>query len=149
MKSQTKKGEVMAKNAPPGSRLMVVADNDAPETRVMKTKMDQRYAIDPASLKILKEAGRRAALRLFDMITKDETWENLNDRSRIVLLELALNRAYGKVETITVEEKALEQTKPEIAGALPHHLRALAGMISLPELQGAKAAKSSDEPSET
>lgn len=135
----------MADGGPiPGAKLMVVAST-APEDEVVKSKYDQRYAMDAASAKLLKETGRRATMRLFEMLGDDEKWGAVGPRNQIALVELALNRAFGRVETNTAEAK-MADSKVEIAGALPHHLRALASTLMFPEMAGAKAAKDETKP---
>lgn len=125
----------------PGAKLMVVAET--PEDRIQKVGKDQRYALDSTSAKLLKETGRRAAMRLFNLLGDDDKWDQVGPRNQIALIDLALNRAFGRIETVTAETKLMED-KTEVAGALPNHLRALAGTLALPELQGAKSAKKED-----
>lgn len=125
----------------PGAKLVVVAET--PEDKVRTAAKEQRYALDSASAKLLKETGRRAAMRLFEMLGDEDKWENVGPRNQIALIELALTRAFGRVETVSAEAKLMDD-KTEVAGALPNHLRALAGTLNLPELQGAKAAKKDD-----
>lgn len=125
----------------PGAKLMVVAET--PEDRIQKAGKDQRYALDSTSAKLLKETGRRAAMRLFNLLGDDDKWDQVGPRNQIALIDLALNRAFGRIETVTAETKLMED-KTEVAGALPNHLRALAGTLALPELQGAKSAKKED-----
>lgn len=125
----------------PGAKLVVVAET--PEDKVRAAEKERRYALDTASAKLLKETGRRAAMRLYEMLGQDEKWDQIGPRNQIALIDLALNRAFGRIETVTAETKLMED-KTEVAGALPNHLRALAGSLVLPELQGAKAAKKED-----
>lgn len=122
----------------PNAKLTVVAS--APEDQVRKAAATDRYSIDAGSVKLLKETGRRAVLKMFDMLADEEQWKSMGPRNQMALLEMAMNRAFGRVETVTAEAKLADSTS-EIAGALPHHLRLLAGTLNLPELQGAKSAK--------
>jgi len=125
----------------PGAKLVVVSET--PEDKIAKASKEQRYALDSASAKLLKETGRRAAMRLFNLLGDDDKWDAVGPRNQIALLDLALNRAFGRIETVSAEAKLMDD-KSEIAGALPNHLRALAGTLALPELQGARAAKKDD-----
>ena len=135
--------KVMAEGGPiPGAKLVVVPKSA--EDQIRKVADTARYAMDSTSAKLLKETGRRAAMRLFDMLGNDEKWEQLGQRNQIALVELALTRAFGRVENVTADEK-LTDSKGEVAGALPMHLKALAGRLTLPELQGAKAAVERDD----
>jgi hypothetical protein len=51
---------------------------------------------------------------------------------------MILDRAYGRVESISQEDKSAPQ---ESINALPDHLRSLAGMLALPEMKNATKAK--------
>lgn len=123
------------------SKLQLVPAKDREgDDAIQRAAVQSRYAMDTVSQKLLKETGRRAALRLFALLGEDEKWEQVGPRNQIALIELALTRAFGRVETVTADEK-LVGDKDSVAGALPSHLRALAGSLDLPELRGAKAAK--------
>jgi len=125
-----------------GAKLMVVPQS--PEDQAIAGDKVRRYALDSASQKLLKETGRRAAMRLFEMLGDDAKWNEVGPRNQISLIDLALTRAFGRVETVSAEAK-LEDDTDKVAGTLPTHLRALASTLQLPELQGAKAAvKQSD-----
>lgn len=125
----------------PGAKLVVVAQS--PEDKVSFAAREQRYALDSASAKLLKETGRRAAMRLFELMGDDDKWSEVGPRNQIALIDLALSRAFGRIENVTAEAKLMDD-KTEVAGSLPNHLKALAGTLALPELQGAKAAKKDD-----
>ena len=123
---------------------LVLVPSKGGDDEIQRAAVQHRYAMDTVSQKLLKETGRRAALRLFEMLGNEEKWEQVGPRNQIALVELALNRAFGRVETVTADEK-LGSDKDNVAGALPNHLRALAGSLDLPELRGAKAATKGDE----
>ena len=125
----------------PNAKLTVVAVN--PEEQVRRAVAHERYAMDGASAKLVKENGRRAVLKMFEMLNDEEKWAGLGTHNQMALIDLALNRAFGRVENVTAETK-LSSADSEVAGALPHHLRLLAGTLNLPELQGAKSAKKED-----
>lgn len=120
-------------------QLVPAKDKDGDDA-IQRAAVQSRYAMDTVSQKLLKETGRRAALRLFKLLGEDAEWEAVGPRNQIALIELALTRAFGRVETVTADEK-LSNDKDTVSGALPSHLRALAGSLDLPELRGAKAAK--------
>ena len=122
----------------PNAKLTVVPQS--PEDQVRKAAVHDRYALDAASAKLLKENGRRAVLKMFEMLNDEEKWNGMGPRNQMALIDMAITRAYGRVETVTAEAKLADATS-EVAGALPHHLRLLAGTLNLPELQGAKSAK--------
>lgn len=132
----------MSEGPLPNAKLTVVSST--PEDQVRKAMVHDRYAMDAASAKLVKETGRRAVLRMFDLLSDEEKWASMGTRNQLALLDMAINRAFGRVESVSAEAK-LADSKTEVAGALPQHLRALAGTLSLPELQGAKAAKKQDD----
>jgi hypothetical protein len=82
-------------------------------------------------------------MRLFELMGDDDKWSEVGPRNQIALIDLALSRAFGRIENVTAEAKLMDD-KTEVAGSLPNHLKALAGTLALPELQGAKAAKKDD-----
>jgi hypothetical protein len=128
-----------------GSKLQLVPAKDREgDDAIQRAAVQSRYAMDTVSQKLLKETGRRAALRLFALLGEDDKWDQVGPRNQIALIELALTRAFGRVETVTADEK-LVGDKDTVAGALPSHLRALAGSLDLPELRGAKSATKVDE----
>lgn len=112
-------------------------DGDAGDSK----SAPRRYEHDAYAQKLIRETGRRAARRFFQMVDNDAFWEGLSPRVQAKLIEMALDRAYGKVETVTAEEKSAAGQQGEIAGALPSHLRALAGSLTLPEMAKASRAK--------
>lgn len=122
----------------PNAKLTVVPQS--PEDQVRKAAVHDRYALDAASAKLLKENGRRAVLKMFELLNDEEKWNGMGPRNQMALIDMAITRAYGRVETVSAEAKLADSTS-EVAGALPHHLRLLAGTLNLPELQGAKSAK--------
>lgn len=125
----------------PNAKLTVVPQS--PEEQVRRAVAHERYAIDGASAKLVKETGRRAVLKMFEMLNDEEKWNGMGPRNQMALIDLALNRAFGRVENVTAEAK-MADSNSEVSGALPHHLRLLAGTLNLPELQGAKSAKKID-----
>jgi hypothetical protein len=125
-----------------GSKLVLVP-NKGGDDEIQRAAIKSRYAMDETSRKLLKETGRRAAMKLFEFMNDNEKWDQVGPRNQIALLELALNRAFGRVETVTADEKIADD-KDNVAGALPSHLRLLAGKLDLPELRGAKAATKVD-----
>lgn len=108
-----------------------------------------RYAIDVASLKLLKESGRQATRRLFDLISDEAAWAELSAKDKLSIIDTALNRAYGRVETESAEVKLDSETSDAPTAALPTYLRSLAGKLDLPELRGAKAASSVEKEGES
>jgi hypothetical protein len=100
----------------------------------------KRYEQDVYAMRNLREAGRRASMKLLNMVENEAIWEALPDRVKVQLITLALDRAYGRVETVTAEEKATAGSD-EVVGMLPAHLRALAGSLSLPEMAKSKRAE--------
>lgn len=129
-------------DVPMGSKLVLVP-NKGGDDEIQRAAIKSRYAMDETSRKLLKETGRRAAMKLFEFMNDNEKWDQVGPRNQIALLELALNRAFGRVETVTADEKIADD-KDNVAGALPSHLRLLAGKLDLPELRGAKAATKVD-----
>ena len=130
--------EPMSDSPLPNAKLTVVPPS--PEDQVRKAAAHDRYALDAASAKLLKENGRRAVLKMFEMLNDEEKWEGMGPRNQMALIDMAITRAFGRVETVSADAKLADATS-EVAGALPHHLRLLAGTLNLPELQGAKSAK--------
>lgn len=130
------------------SKLALVPRGGKGDDEIHRAAIQHRYAMDSVSQKLLKETGRRAAMRLFAMLGDDDKWDKVGPRNQIALMELALNRAFGRVETVTAEEK-LVSDKDTVSGALPSYLRSLAGTLDLPELRGAKAATKVDEDGES
>ena len=126
-----------------GSKLVLVPPSKG-DDEIQRAAVKHRYAMDETSRKLLKETGRRAAMKLFEFMNDDEKWSQVGPRNQIALLELALNRAFGRVETVTADEK-MATDSDAVAGALPSHLRLLAGKLDLPELRGAKAATKVDD----
>jgi hypothetical protein len=99
----------------------------------------RRYVHDAYAAKHFRDTARKLSLRLRKMVESDEQWDALRPREKVALADLILNRAYGRVETISQEDKSAPQ---ESVGALPEHLRSLAGLLALPELKNsAKAEK--------
>lgn len=120
------------------TKLLIVPKPEDDE--IQRKAVHYRYAMDNVSQKLLKETGRRAAMRLFEMMDNTEKWDSIGPRNQLSLIELALNRAFGRTETVSVDEK-IGSDKETVAGALPSYLKSLAGSLDLPELRGAKAAK--------
>lgn len=108
-----------------------------------------RYAIDVASLKLLKESGRQATRRLFDLISDEAAWADLSAKDKLAIIDTALNRAYGRVETESAEVKLESENMDAPTAALPTYLKSLAGKLDLPELRGAKAASSVEKEGES
>lgn len=126
------------------SKLQLVPAKERDEDdAIQRAAVQSRYAMDTVSKKLLKETGRRATMRLFNMLGDEEKWEALGPRNQLAAIEVALTRAFGRVETVTADEK-LTEGKDKDTGALPGHLRALAATLDLPELRGAKAATKVD-----
>ena len=113
------------------------------------TRRASRYAIDTASLKLLKESGRQATRRLFDLISDEAAWAELSAKDKLSIIDTALNRAYGRVETESAEVKMEAENTDAPTAALPTYLRSLAGKLDLPELRGAKAATSVEKEGES
>lgn len=134
----------MAKKPLTSADLVVVPLSKKTDDDIQKRMTKSRYAMDSTSHKLLKETGRRAVMRLFDLLGDEEKWEQAGVRNQIALLDMAMTRAFGRVETVSADAK-LDTDPNETAGRLPNHLRALAGSLDLPELRGAKAAKVDDE----
>ena len=111
-----------------------------PETGPAAEARAKRYEQDVYAMRNLREAGRRASMKLLNMVENQAIWDVLSDRVKIQLITLALDRAYGRVETVSAEEKAVSSTT-EIVGILPAHLRALAGSLALPELAKSRRAE--------
>ena len=130
------------RRAPPGSKLVVVASQA--EEEVKRIAVEARYAVDPYSAKNLKEAGRRASMKLLNMIENEAIWAELSAKAQLAVITLALDRAYGRVENITAETKMGSLDAQQSGGALPNHLRALAGSLTLPEMSGARKAEKSE-----
>lgn len=112
-------------------------------------RRNHRYAIDMASLKLIKESGRRATMRLFEMIENEAEWAELSARDKLAIIETAMSRAYGRVETESAELKIEAGESDAPTAALPTYLRSLAGKLDLPELRGAKAATSVEKEGES
>lgn len=125
------------------SKLQLVPGKEQGDDAIHRANVQSRYAMDTVSQKLLKETGRRASLRLFDILGNEEKWEALGPRNQLAAIEVALTRAFGRVETVTADEK-LNDDKGKDTGALPGHLRALAATLDLPELRGAKSATKVD-----
>ena len=100
----------------------------------------KRYEQDVYAARNLREAGRRASMKLLNLLDNEALWESLPDRVKVQVITVALDRAYGRVETLTAEEKAAGPGD-ETVGALPSRLRELAGSLALPELAKAKRAE--------
>jgi hypothetical protein len=100
----------------------------------------RRYEQDVYAARNIREAGRRASMKLLNMLDNEAIWESLPDRVKVQVITAALDRAYGRVETATAEEKAAAVGE-EPVGALPAHLRALASSLLLPEMAKAKRAE--------
>jgi hypothetical protein len=115
---------------------LVKVEFDKAETA---SPLGRRYVPDSYAAKNLREAGRRASMKLLQMVENESIWESLPDRVKVQVITMALDRAYGRVETLTSDLKVAE---PEDGGGVPAHLRALAGSLALPELKNvAKAEK--------
>lgn len=122
---------------------LVPAKQKGEDDEIQRAAVQSRYAMDTVSKKLLKETGRRATMRLFNMLGDEETWGSLGPRNQLTAIEVALTRAFGRVETVTADEK-LTEGKDKDTGALPQHLRALASQLDLPELRGARSATKVD-----
>ena len=70
--------------------------------------------------------------------------KDLTAKAQLAVITLALDRAYGRVENITAETKMGSMEAQQSGGALPNHLRALAGLLTLPEMSGARKAEKSE-----
>jgi hypothetical protein len=119
---------------------LVKVEPEANKAERYETERMRRYEQDAYALRNIREAGRRASMKLLHMLENEAEWEGLAPRVRMQVIELALTRAYGRVETVTAEEKAAS-AGTEVVGALPSHLRALAASLVLPELAKAGRAK--------
>lgn len=108
------------------------------EAKEQETGPARRYVHDAYAAKHFREAARKLSHRLRMIVEDDAQWEQLRPREQVAVADLILNRAYGRVETVSTEEKTMPQSSD---GALPDHLRALSGNLSLPELQNTEKAK--------
>jgi len=98
----------------------------------------RRYVHDAYAAKHFRDAARKVALRMRKMVEDDAQWEALRPREQVAVAGMILDRAYGRVESISQEDKSAPQ---ESINALPDHLRSLAGMLALPEMKNATKAK--------
>jgi hypothetical protein len=98
----------------------------------------RRYVHDAYAAKHFRDAARKVALRMRKMVEDDAQWEQLRPREQVAVAGMILDRAYGRVESISQEDKSAPQ---ESINALPDHLRSLAGMLALPEMKNATKAK--------
>ena len=94
--------------------------------------------MDQRAHKHFQAAGSKAAHRLRMLLESDAAFEALGPRHQLTVISLALERAYGKAETVTAEEKALPA---ENTASLPNNLRQIASGLALPELQNARKAE--------
>lgn len=98
----------------------------------------RRYVHDAYAAKHFRDAARKLSHRLRVLVEDDAKWNDLRPREQVAVADLILNRAYGRVETVSTEEKTMPQTAD---GSLPDHLRALSGLLALPEMKNAEKAK--------
>lgn len=120
------------------NKLELVKIEPQPETGGGKSERHRRYELDQRAHKHFQAAGSKAAHRLRMLLENDAAFEALGPRNQLAVISLALDRAYGKTETVTAEEKALPA---ENTAALPNNLRQIAAGLSLPEMQNAKKAE--------
>lgn len=66
----------------------------------------RRYAMPPAAIAALRQAGQAAAGRLLKMVTDEKTFTSLAPKDQLALLNLVLDRAYGRAETASSNDLA-------------------------------------------
>lgn len=64
----------------------------------------RRYAMPPAVIAALRQAGAKATERLLNMVTNDKVFNSLSPKDQMALLTLTLDRAYGRTEASTVAD---------------------------------------------
>lgn len=64
----------------------------------------RRYAMPPAVIAALRQAGAKATERLLKMVTNDEVFNKLSPKDQMALLTLTLDRAYGRTEASSVAD---------------------------------------------
>ena len=142
--------EKRPRGRPPAKKLVPedVGDDDGPpgyqlfsvDAKREAKKTNGRYAMDEYAAKNIKQAGRKATMRLHALLTNDAQWEKLSPKDQMRAIDMALVRAYGRAETESVDAK-LSQGDDEVVGLLPASLKKVAEQIVLPELQKHKAAE--------
>lgn len=78
----------------------------------------KRYSMPPAVIAALRQAGALATQRLLQMVADEDTFGKLNATQQMRLIELVLDRAYGKSETAASNE--LAQAKLGNGGETDH-----------------------------
>lgn len=125
-----------AEDGPPGFALVETAP-------VHKNKaVSNRYTMDEYAATNIYESGRKASLRLHAMLTNDAVWDRLKPSEQLRAIDTAMDRAYGRVESLSAETKlnADEASDEGVAGLLPQALADVAKKVLLPEMAKHKSA---------
>lgn len=59
----------------------------------------RRYAMPPVVIAALRQAGNKATARLLKMVEDDSIFDKLAPKDQLRLIEVVMDRAYGKSET--------------------------------------------------
>lgn len=76
------------------------------------------------------------------MLTNDAVWDRLKPSEQLRAIDTAMDRAYGRVESLSAETKlnADEASDEGVAGLLPQALADVAKKVLLPEMAKHKSA---------
>lgn len=80
----------------------------------------RRYAMPPAVIAALRQAGQKATARLLAMVENDEVFEKLSPKDQMALISLTLDRAYGRTEASTVADVNLAKIGDDPAKKSDH-----------------------------
>lgn len=67
----------------------------------------KRYAMPPVVVAALRQAGLHATKRLLNMVSDEDAFEALSAKDQLRLIELIMDRAYGRSETASGNDAAV------------------------------------------
>lgn len=73
----------------------------------------QRFAMPPAVVAAFKQAAQVATMRLLTMVSDEATFNKLSTNSKLKVMDMIFDRAYGKNETASASQLANHRTGAE------------------------------------